>query len=62
MRKLGLDIDAATVDSEIKHKFKAAFQGLMSASKQQALQILFSGEFDPADMDLDMTELDTMEA
>jgi CheY-like chemotaxis protein len=34
----------------------------MSASKQQALQILFSGEFDPAAMDLDMSELDTMEA
>jgi hypothetical protein len=37
MRKLELDVDAATVDSEIEHKFKAAFQGPMSASKQQVL-------------------------
>jgi CheY-like chemotaxis protein len=62
MRKLGFDVDAVTVDSEIERKFKATFQGPMSASKQQALQILFSGEFDPAAMDLDMSELDTMEA
>jgi hypothetical protein len=33
MRKLGLDVDAATVDLEIERKFKAAFQGPMSATK-----------------------------
>jgi hypothetical protein len=62
MRKLGLDVDTTTVDSEIERKFKAAFQGPMSANKQQALQILFSAEFDPVAMDLDMAELDTVEA
>jgi hypothetical protein len=36
MRKLGMDVDIAAVDSEIECKFEA-FSGPISARKQQAL-------------------------
>jgi hypothetical protein len=62
MKKLGIDVDEDAGDSEIECKFRATFQGPMSANKQQALQIPFNGDFDPAAMDLDMAELDTVEA
>jgi hypothetical protein len=62
MKKLEIDVDEDVVDLEIERKFRATFQGPMSANKQQALQILFNGDFDPAAMDLDMAELDTVEA
>jgi hypothetical protein len=61
MRKLGMDVDTATVDSEIEHKFEA-FSRPISARKQQVLQILFSGDFNPVAMELDMAELGTVEA
>jgi hypothetical protein len=61
MKKLGIDVDEDVVDSEIEPKFRATFQGPMSTNKQQALRILFNGDFDPAAMDLDMVELDTVD-
>jgi hypothetical protein len=57
-----MEIDTAAVDSEIERKFKAAFQGLILAAKQRALQILFSSDFDSATMELDMAQLGTVEA
>jgi hypothetical protein len=55
--KTGVHVDDATVDSEIQKKFKETFQGNMSARKQHALQILFSGEFDPEALGLDTASL-----
>lgn len=62
LKKLGVDVSDAAIDSEIQQKFKETFRGQLSTRKQQALQILFSGDFDPAAMGLEMAELDTVEA
>jgi hypothetical protein len=62
MKKLGMDVDIVAVDSEIERKFRTAFSGPISARIQQAVQILFSGDFDPAAMKLEMAELDAVEA
>ena len=62
LKKLGVHIEDAAVDSEIQRKFKETFEGNMSARKQQALQILFSGDLDPEAMGLDMAGLDAVEA
>ena len=39
-------------------KYKSTFQAPLSASKQEALQLLFDGEFDPMAMNLDMVVMD----
>jgi hypothetical protein len=57
-----MEIDTATVDSEIERKFKATFQGLILATKQRAPHILFSSDFDPIAMELDMAKLGIVEA
>ena len=57
-----MHVEDAAVDSEIQRKFKETFEGNMSARKQQALQILFSGDLDPEAMGLDMAGLDAVEA
>lgn len=62
LKKLGVHVDDASVDSEIQRKFKETFRGNMSVRKQQALQILFSSELDPAALGLDMTGVDAVEA
>jgi hypothetical protein len=62
LKKLGVHVDDASVDSEIQRKFKETFRGNMSLRKQQALQILFSSELDPAALGLDMTGVDAVEA
>jgi hypothetical protein len=46
------------VDAEIVQKFRAAFAALMSAYKQNALQVLFLGDFDPVAMNLDLARFD----
>jgi hypothetical protein len=58
LKKLGIAVEEDAADLEIESKFKAAFHH-MSERKQQALQILFNGDFDPAAMDLELTGLDT---
>jgi len=62
LKKPGVLVDGASVDSELQIKFKEAFKGDMSVRKQQALQILLVGDFDPAAMGLDMAGLDAVEA
>jgi len=39
-------------------KYKSTFQAPLSASKQEALQLLFGGEFDLMAMNLDMAGMD----
>jgi hypothetical protein len=56
LKKLGIAVEEDAADLEIENKFKAAFHH-MSTRKQQALQILFKGDFDPAAMDLNLTGL-----
>jgi hypothetical protein len=47
LKKLGVHVDDASVDSDIQRKFRETINGNMSVRKQRALQILFSGDFDP---------------
>jgi hypothetical protein len=56
LKKLGIAVEEDAADLEIENKVKAAFHH-MSTRKQQALQILFKGDFDPAAMDLNLTGL-----
>ena len=61
MQKLGVVASSPNVDSETVHKYKSTFQAPLSASKQEALHLLFSGEFDPLVMNLDMVGMDEVE-
>ncbi|CAD6229261.1 unnamed protein product [Miscanthus lutarioriparius] len=58
MQKLGVVASSPNVDSETVRKNKSTFQAPLSASKQEALHLLFSGEFDPLVMNLDMVGMD----
>ena len=58
MRKLRVVAGSPTVDSEMVRRYKSTFQAPLSASKQEALQLLFGGEFDPLAMNLDMVGMD----
>lgn len=44
LRKLGVQVGEDEVDSQIQQKFRAAFRGDMTESKQQALHILLNVE------------------
>ena len=46
------------MDAEAFEKFRATFVAPLSPSKEEALQALFSGEFDPVAWNLDLTGLD----
>ena len=46
------------MDDGIVEKFRATFAAPLSPSKEEALQALFSGEFDPVAWNLDLTGLD----
>ena len=58
MQKLGMVAPSPNVDSETVRKYKATFRAPLSDSTQEALQLLFGGEFDPVAMNLDMIRLD----
>ena len=58
MQKLGVVASSPNVNSEMVRKYKPTFQAPLSASKQEALQLLFGGEFDPLAMNLDMVGMD----
>jgi hypothetical protein len=58
LQKLGIVVDTEAMDAEVVQKFRAAFAGPMSAYKQNTLQVLFSGDFDPMAMNLDLAGLD----
>ena len=58
MQKLGMVAPSPNVDSEMMSKYKATFRAPLSDSTPEALQLLFSGEFDPVAMNLDMVGLD----
>ena len=58
MQKLGVIASLPNVDSDTVRKYKSTFQAPLSASKQEALQLLFGGEFDPMAMNLDMVGMD----
>lgn len=47
MQKLGVVASSPNVGSETVRKYKATFQAPLSTSKQETLQMLFSGDFDP---------------
>jgi hypothetical protein len=46
------------VDSETVRKYKTTFKAPLLDSTQEALQLLFGGEFDPMAMNLDMVGFD----
>ena len=58
MQKLGVVASSPNIDSKTVCKYKSTFQASLSASKQEALQLLFGGEFDPLAMNLDMVGMD----
>jgi hypothetical protein len=58
MQKLGVVVSSPTVKCETVHKYKSTFREPLSASKQEALQLLFGGNFDPLAMNLDMIGMD----
>ena len=62
LKKLGVRVDEDAGDSEIQRNFKETFRGPMSSGKQQTFQLLFSGDFDPTAIGLEMAEFDTIEA
>ena len=57
MQKLGVVASSPSVDSETVRKNKSTFREPLSASTQEALQLLFVGEFDPLAMNLNMCGL-----
>jgi hypothetical protein len=58
MQKLRMVAPSPNVDSETVRKYKATFRASLSDSTQEALQLLFNGEFDPVAMNLDMIGMD----
>ncbi|KAG0526126.1 hypothetical protein BDA96_06G118600 [Sorghum bicolor] len=58
LKKLGIQVDDAAVDSEIQRKFKETINGDMSVRKQRALQVLFSGDLDPASLGVEPVGVD----
>jgi len=58
MQKLGVVASSPNVDSETVRKYKSTFREPLSASTQEALQLLFGGEFDPLAVNLDMIGMD----
>ena len=58
MLKLGMVAPWPNVDSETVCKYKTTFRAPLSDSTQEALQLLFGGEFDPVAMNLNMVGLD----
>jgi oligoribonuclease NrnB/cAMP/cGMP phosphodiesterase (DHH superfamily) len=65
LKRLGVHVDDASIDSDIQRKFRETINGNMSVKKQRALQILFSGDFDPAALGIgsaDVEDVDAVEA
>ena len=58
MQKLGVVASSPNIDSEMVRKYKSTFWEPLSASTQEALQLLFGGEFDSLAMNLDMIGMD----
>ncbi|CAD6213711.1 unnamed protein product [Miscanthus lutarioriparius] len=58
MQKLRVVASSPNVNSETVRKYKSTFQVLLSASKQEALQLLFGGDFDPMALNFDMVGMD----
>lgn len=58
MQKLGVIADSHAVAPRDIDRFKSTFAAPLSASKHEALQVLFSGGFDPVALDLDLHGLD----
>ena len=54
----GVVVASTSVDTKMVRKYKAPFQTPLSAFKQEALQLLFGGNFDPVAMNLDMIGVD----
>ena len=58
LQKLGIVVDTNAVDAEVVQKFRVAFAAPMSAYKQNTLQVLFLGDFDPVAMNLHLAGFD----
>lgn len=61
LQKLGTVV-LPPVDSKVIKKFRATFSEPLSASKHEALQVLFNGDFDPASLGLDAVGVDDVAA
>lgn len=53
LKKLGIVVNSPATDSEVVRKFRATFSEPLTASKHEALQALFDGDFDPSSLGLD---------
>ena len=58
LQKLSIVVDTNAVDAEVVQKFRATFAAPMSAYKQNTLQVLFLGDFDPVAMNLHLAGFD----
>lgn len=58
MNKLGVIQDTVVASTADIDRYKATFAAPLSPSKQEALQVLFSGVFDPEAMGLDLVGLE----
>lgn len=58
MKKLGTVVNSPAADSELIRKFRTTFSETLSASKHEAVYILFGGDFIPATLGLDAVGLD----
>lgn len=58
MRKLGIPVQTSPADLDALGTCIAAFNEPPTPTKQEALQVLFSPEFDPVAMNLNMVDLE----
>jgi len=60
LQKLGVAVNTNTdaMDAEAFEKFRATFAAPLSPSKEEGLQALFDGDFDPVAWNLNLTGLD----
>jgi hypothetical protein len=56
-QKLGVAADAPPADLDALQRCMATFTAPLSPSKQEVLQALFSPDFDPVAMNLNLAEL-----
>ena len=58
MQKLGVTTDIPPADMEAFENYLATFADPLTPSKQEALQMLFSPDFDPVAMNLNLSQLE----
>jgi hypothetical protein len=58
MQNLGVAPKLPPTDMEAVHQYFSTFAGPLTPSKEEALQVLFSRDFDPVAWNLNLAELD----